>query len=85
MTATAPETAELDCIGLLCSLPVLKSRRALRGLPPGARLTVRATDPLAAIDIPHLCTTDGHTLVEQRRDGDRTVFVIERGANAPAP
>lgn len=84
MKATAPETAELDCIGLLCPLPLLKSRRALRGLPPGARLTVRATDPMAVIDIPHMCRTDGHALIEQRRDGDMTLFVIERGADAPA-
>ncbi|MBP0575025.1 sulfurtransferase TusA family protein, partial [Mycobacterium tuberculosis] len=50
---------ELDCIGLLCPLPVLKSRRALRGLAPGVHLLVRTTDPMAAIDIPHMCTTDG--------------------------
>jgi tRNA 2-thiouridine synthesizing protein A len=74
--------AELDCVGLLCPLPVLKTRRALRGLPPGARLTVSATDPMAAIDIPHMCMSDGHVLVAQRRDGDTQVFVIARGATA---
>jgi tRNA 2-thiouridine synthesizing protein A len=80
----APETVDLDCIGLLCPLPVLKSRRALRGMAAGARLSVRSTDPMAVIDIPHMCATDGHTLIEQRRDGEMTVFLIERGADRPA-
>lgn len=72
-------TIELDLIGLLCPLPVLKSRRALQGLAPGALLVVAASDPMAAIDIPHMCAQDGHRLVESRQDGRRLVFVIERG------
>jgi tRNA 2-thiouridine synthesizing protein A len=83
MTDADPIT-ELDCIGLLCPLPVLKSRRALRGMAEGARLSVRSTDPMAVIDIPHMCATDGHTLIEQRRDGETTVFLIARGPDRPA-
>ena len=70
----------LDLVGLLCPLPVLKSRKALARMRPGERLTVIASDPLAAIDIPHMCVEDGHRLVEQRREGTRTIFLIERGA-----
>ena len=40
--------ATLDATGLLCPLPVLKARKALKPLPAGAVLTVRATDPGAA-------------------------------------
>lgn len=79
---TGADDVELDCLGLLCPLPVLKSRRALRALAPGDRLRVIATDPMAAIDIPHMCATDGHTLLEQHRDGDSAVFIILRGMNA---
>jgi tRNA 2-thiouridine synthesizing protein A len=78
----APDVeADLDCIGLNCPLPVLRTRRRLAGLRPGDRLTVVATDPMAAIDIPHLCASDGHRLEASRRDGDRLVFVIRRGAD----
>lgn len=84
MTDADPVVTDLDCIGLNCPLPVLKARKALRGMDEGARLSVRATDPMAVIDIPHLCTTDGHALVEQRRDGETTVFLIARGPNRPA-
>ena len=69
----------LDLRGLKCPLPVLKTRRALAGRPEGTCLTVRANDPMAAIDIPHMCRQDGHRLIASDRDGDVLVFEIERG------
>lgn len=73
----------LDAIGLFCPLPVLKARKVLASMRPGERLLVEATDPMAAIDIPHLCSEGGHRLVERSRDGDgdgaRLTFLIERG------
>ncbi|TBW31940.1 sulfurtransferase TusA family protein [Siculibacillus lacustris] len=87
MTRDAIEQAGatiLDLVGLRCPLPVLKSRRALARLAPGDRLIVSTSDPLATVDLPHMCAEDGHVLVEVRRDGDRAVFVIDRGADRPA-
>src|SRR5256885_11516111 len=43
-SATEPATT-LDAAGLLCPLPVLKARRALKAVPPGGILEVLATDP----------------------------------------
>ena len=77
----------LDCRGLLCPLPVLKARKALRLMPPGQVLLVEATDPMAAIDIPHLAREDGHELIAQEREeaGDRPIlkFLIRRGSARP--
>lgn len=70
---------ELDVTGLLCPLPVLKARKALQGLALGETLRVIATDPAAAIDIPHFCNEAGHVLVEQSRTGEQLMFTIERG------
>ena len=50
----------LDCRGLKCPLPVLKTEKRLAQLPPGTSLTVLATDPIAKIDIPLFCTQNGH-------------------------
>lgn len=79
----------LDARGIACPLPVLKARKYLAGMAAEARLLVEATDPMAAIDIPHLCQEDGHRLVrqERREEGGRTIlrFLIERGAGAPQP
>ena len=54
----------LDATGLLCPLPVLKARRALRNVPPGGILEVLATDPGATKDFVHFCQTTGCILVE---------------------
>ena len=42
----------IDARGLRCPLPVLKLEKKLEGLATGSTLTVLATDPMAAIDIP---------------------------------
>ena len=48
-------------------------------MAPGERLALTATDPLAAIDIPHFCTEAGHRLIaSEQRDG-AWHFTIERG------
>lgn len=60
--ATADTT--LDATGLLCPLPVLKARRALKPLPPGAVLEVLATDPGATQDFEHFCQTTGCEMIE---------------------
>jgi tRNA 2-thiouridine synthesizing protein A len=68
----------LDLEGLKCPLPVLKTRKALGRIAPGARLVVRCTDPMAVIDIPHLCQETGNALESHRQLGDVHVFTICR-------
>ena len=52
----------LDCRGLKCPLPVLRTRKALRAMRPDDILVVECTDPLAAIDIPNLVNQTGDRL-----------------------
>lgn len=73
-------TAKLDLSGLKCPLPALKTRKALKGIMPGERLEVICTDPMAAIDIPHLLNETGDRLERTDRNGDTIVFVIEKAA-----
>lgn len=70
----------LDALGLLCPLPVLKIRKRLQGLPPGAVLEVLADDPAAAVDIPHFCHEAGHS-VEVLDDSafPRALYQITKG------
>lgn len=74
-------TTILDLTGLKCPLPALKTRKALGGIAPGELLEVRCTDPLAVIDIPNLVAEMGYRLAATEREGERSVFVIEK----PAP
>jgi molybdopterin-guanine dinucleotide biosynthesis protein A len=66
----------LDLTGLNCPLPVLRTRKALRGLAAGRIVVTLATDPLAAIDIPHLCASEGHRLLAKAVEAGRAAFVI---------
>jgi tRNA 2-thiouridine synthesizing protein A len=68
----------IDCRGLRCPLPVLKSEKRLSQLKVGARITVLATDPIARIDIPLFCTQNGHAC-ELTVDGDVLRFEIVKG------
>ena len=68
----------LDTKGLLCPLPVLKARKALKSVPAGGLLRVLATDPASVIDFKAFCLTTGHELVEASQDGKVYVFLIRR-------
>lgn len=70
---------ELDAIGLLCPLPVLKARKRLQPLAMGDTLEMRADDPAAIVDVPHFCAEVGHELVEMRDDGAAQIYVIRKG------
>ncbi|ALN72400.1 sulfurtransferase TusA family protein [Aureimonas sp. AU20] len=50
----------LDLRGLKCPLPALRTRKALSRRAPGSRLSVLADDPLAPLDLAHLCRMEGH-------------------------
>lgn len=73
----------LDVKGLSCPLPVLKANRALRGLQPGDRLRVIATDRASVADFQAFCRETGHALIAFGEDGGVLSFVIRRRPDAP--
>ena len=77
---TEKPTLLLDAKGLLCPLPVLKARKALKEVPPGGVLRVLATDPGAVKDFEAFCKTTGSELLaSEERDG-AFVFDIRKPA-----
>jgi tRNA 2-thiouridine synthesizing protein A len=72
---TDPET--IDARGLKCPLPVLKMEKRLVGLPPGARLVVLATDPMAKVDIPLFCKQNGHDCIVTAEDGAMRFAIVK--------
>lgn len=77
--ATAPQE-ELDAIGLLCPLPVLRARKRLQAMPEGAVLRMLASDPAAVIDVPHFCAEAGHVLLATEAAGTATAYIIRKGS-----
>lgn len=51
----------VDACGLRCPLPVIRLAQAARDLAPGTTITVVATDPAAACDVPAWARMRGHT------------------------
>jgi tRNA 2-thiouridine synthesizing protein A len=71
----------VDTKGMKCPLPVLKARKALKGLAPGASMQVLATDPGAVDDFKHFCRTTGARLLDQHEEaGGVLVFLLEKPA-----
>jgi tRNA 2-thiouridine synthesizing protein A len=68
----------LDLKGLACPLPILKTGKALAGLPKGGTLEVFATDPGSIPDFTAFCETTGNRMVEQDEASGIYRFVIER-------
>ncbi|MBY6092244.1 sulfurtransferase TusA family protein [Maritimibacter alkaliphilus] len=69
---------ELDAVGLLCPLPVLKARKRLSQMATGEVLRMLADDPAAVIDVPHFCNESGHELVGMSEDGPVQTYLIRR-------
>ncbi len=72
------EPVLLDLSGLKCPLPALRTRKALKALAPGALLRVICTDPMAAIDIPHLVRETGDELAAEERQDGKLAFDIRK-------
>ena len=66
---------EIDALGLLCPLPVLRLKKRMLPLPSGARITLLADDPAAYIDVPHFCAEAGHAFVGVQG----ITFTIQKG------
>ena len=70
----------LDAKGLNCPLPILRAKKALTAMPPGATLEVLATDPGAVKDFQAFSRTTGHELLESTTEGNVFRFVLKRKA-----
>jgi tRNA 2-thiouridine synthesizing protein A len=70
----------LDLRGLKCPLPAMLTKKALARLSPGAALIVLADDPLAAVDIPHMCHGEGHAVESLALRDGYNEFCLRRKA-----
>ena len=73
----------LDVKGMTCPLPVLRANKVLRGMEPGERLRVLATDRAAVADMQAYCRESGHSLLAFSEEAGVFNFVIRKKAAAP--
>jgi tRNA 2-thiouridine synthesizing protein A len=75
----------LDLRGLKCPLPALLARRALARTAAGGRIELVSDDPLAAVDVPHMCHREGHEVLAVERFDAVVRLVLRRGEGCGAP
>ena len=68
----------LDCRGLVCPMPLVRTRQALMVVEPGATLCVLATDPASVDDFHSFCEATGHKLLKSELSEQIFVYVIEK-------
>ena len=66
----------LDLRSLKCPLPALLAKKALAKAAPGALVVVLADDPLAVVDIPHMCHGEGHAVESVSAADKHHIFTI---------
>ena len=74
----------LDAKGLVCPLPVLRARKAMKSLAQGDILEIHTTDPASRLDVPHFCDATGNELLETRKEGEVLIFRIRKSGTDPS-
>ncbi|MFX0113000.1 MAG: sulfurtransferase TusA family protein [Candidatus Hodarchaeota archaeon] len=68
----------LDAKGLSCPMPVLKSKKAIKGIEIGQVLEILATDPGSMNDIAAWTRTTGQQLLESSEENGIYRFLVRR-------
>ncbi len=69
---------ELDCRGMNCPLPILKTKKAIDTLESGQVLRMTATDPGSIPDVAAFSKRTGHAILEQSEGGGEYSFLIRK-------
>ncbi|MCW9034435.1 MAG: sulfurtransferase TusA family protein [Alphaproteobacteria bacterium] len=73
-------TVELDAKGLTCPMPILKAKKAIKGMGGGEMLKIESTDAGSVADFESFCRNGGHELMESNEDGGVYTFLIKKSA-----
>ncbi|MEM2843750.1 MAG: sulfurtransferase TusA family protein [Candidatus Bathyarchaeia archaeon] len=77
MSKTQPDR-KLNCLGLYCPEPIIKTRIELDKMKAGEILEVIADDPAAEEDIKNLIERLNYQLIDFRREGIKLHFLIKK-------
>jgi tRNA 2-thiouridine synthesizing protein A len=69
---------ELDCRGLNCPLPILKTKKAIDTIEVGQILKMISTDPGSIPDVGAFSRRTGHEIVQQSEGDGEYIFWLRR-------
>tara|TARA_Y100000590_G_scaffold63933_2_gene68692 strand:- start:2321 stop:2557 length:237 start_codon:yes stop_codon:yes gene_type:complete len=70
---------ELDCRGLNCPLPILKTKKTMDGMVTGQVLKMLSTDPGSKNDLTAWAGKTDNEILILKNDGKDFVFYIRKG------
>ena len=80
--ATEPDVLlpdqRIDCIGLFCPMPIVKTREALEGMRLGELLAMLSDDPASDADLRSWCQITGNDLVGVSREAGVYRFLVRK-------
>ena len=78
MAGTVKVDQTLDCKGLLCPLPVIRTKQAIDKMTVGQVLEMISTDPGSVADMQAWSRRTGHELLEHRVENSQFQFYIRK-------
>ena len=69
---------KIDCLGLFCPMPILKTREAVKLLASGQVLEMLSDDPASEADVESWSAKTGHQLLGVERNGQAFRFFIRK-------
>lgn len=69
---------EIDCIGLFCPMPIVRTREAILIMRPGELLAMLSDDPASDADMRSWCQITGHELVDLSREAGVYRFLVRK-------
>ena len=76
MSVNADQT--LDCTGLACPMPILKTKKAVDGLKVGQVLKMVSTDAGSVPDVKAWASKTGHELLSHEENAGTFTFYIKK-------
>lgn len=71
-------SVKLDCLGMLCPMPVVKTRGAIKLMKIGEVLEMVSSDPGSMPDMKAWAKQTGHELLEAKDEGNVFRFTIKK-------
>lgn len=68
----------IDCVGLFCPMPILKTREALKPMAVGQVLQMTSDDPASEADLKSWTSRTGHELLEIEKNGAVFRFLVRK-------
>ena len=69
---------QIDCIGLFCPMPIVKTREAIREMTVGQVLEMSSDDPASDADMKTWVARAGHEMIGVSREGAVYRFLVRK-------